>query len=185
MCTGLHQSLLLFSDQLGQIVDCTIWGKYLYEKYLTAEFKGMLYCLVLSSVQNKTVSNIWVRSCANLILVHNLIKKSGMCNSVILNWSLCICWIIWGKKNHPLTDPVTGGLTLFHKLEWCGPAWSGCVGAKVPEQTINCPENIPGVNILPVDLIEAVLLNPFEPARTKVLPPSTSCWRWFCLYNVQ
>ena len=122
----------------------------------------MLYCLVLSSVQNKTVSYISVRSCANLILVHNLIKKSGMCNSVILNWSLCTCWIIWGEKNHPLTDPVTGGLTLFHKLEWCGPAWSGCVGAKVSEQTINCPENILGVNILPVGLIEAVLLNPFE-----------------------
>ena len=57
----------------------------------------ILSCL-LSSVQNKIVSNIWVRSCANLILVHNLIKKSGMCNSVIPNWSLCTCWKIWRQK---------------------------------------------------------------------------------------
>ena len=64
-------------------------------------------------------------------------------------------------QNHILTNRVTGGLIQFHKLEWWGPAWSGRMGAKVFEQTIYCPENIPGVNISPIGLIEAVLLNPF------------------------
>ena len=45
-------------------------------------------------------------------------KKTAQCTH---------CAVRRKEKNHPLTNQVTGGLTLFHKLEWCGPSRFGCV----------------------------------------------------------